>query len=80
VEPRPAVGWVEVANYCGSDMTFTIAGQMYTVGANSNQRIELALGKYTYTASLGLGRYGDINGTVTVQASVVSQLSFTADV
>ncbi len=79
-ESRPAVGWVEVINYCGSDMTFTIAGQMYTVGANSNQRIELAPGEYTYTASLGLGRYGDINGTVTVQAGVVSELWFTADV
>jgi hypothetical protein len=79
-ESRPSVGWVEVVNYCGSDMTFTIAGQMYSVGANSNQRIELAPGEYTYTASLGLGRYGDINGTVTVQPGVVSQLSFTADV
>jgi predicted component of type VI protein secretion system len=79
-EPRPAVGWVEVLNYCGSDMTFTIAGQMYTVGANSNQRIELAPGEYTYTASLGLGRYGDINGTVTVRPGVVSQLPFSADV
>ena len=79
-ESGPTVGWVEVLNYCGSDMTFTIAGQMYAVGANSNQRIELAPGEYTYTASLGLGRYGDINGTVTVQPGVVSQLPFSADV
>jgi hypothetical protein len=79
-EARPAVGWVEVINYCGSDMTFTIAGQMYTVGANSSQRIELSPGEYTYTASLGLGRYGDINGSVTVEAGVISQLSFSAEV
>jgi hypothetical protein len=76
----PTVGWVEVINYCGSDMTFTIEGQMYTVGANSSYRIELPPGEYTYTASLGLGRYGDVNGSVTVQAGVVSQLSFSADV
>jgi hypothetical protein len=79
-EPRPGVGWVEVLNYCGSDMTFTIAGQMYTVGANSSQRIELSPGQYTYTASLGLGRYGDINGSVTVQAGVVTKMPFSADV
>jgi hypothetical protein len=79
-EPRPGVGWVEVLNYCGSDMTFTIAGQMYTVGANSSQRIELSPGEYTYTASLGLGRYGDINGTVTVQAGVVTKMPFSANV
>jgi hypothetical protein len=79
-QARPAVGWVEVINYCGSDMTFTIAGQMYTVGANSSQRIELAPGEYSYTASLGLGRYGDINGSVTVEAGVISQLSFSAAV
>jgi hypothetical protein len=76
----PTVGWVEVLNYCGSDMTFTIAGQMYTVGANSSYRIELSPAEYTYTASLGLGRYADVNGSVTVQAGVVSQLSFSADV
>jgi hypothetical protein len=76
----PTVGWVEVINYCGSDMTFTIAGQMYTVGANSSYRIELSPGEYTYTASLGLGRYADVNGSVTVQAGVISQLSFSADV
>jgi len=79
-EAKPAVGWVEVMNYCGSDMTITIAGQMYTVGANSSQRIELFPGEYTYTASLGLGRYGDINGSVTVEAGVINQLSFSADV
>lgn len=79
-QARPAVGWVEVINYCGSDMTFTIAGQMYTVGANSSYRIELSPGEYTYTASLGLGRYADVNGSVTVEAGVISQLSFSADV
>jgi hypothetical protein len=79
-EAKVAVGWVEVLNYCGSDMTFTIAGQMYTVGANSSQRIELFPGEYPYTASLGLGRYGDINGIVTVQAGVISQLPFSAEV
>jgi hypothetical protein len=79
-QARPSAGWVEVINYCGSDMSFTIAGQMYTVAANSSYRIELSPGEYTYTASLGLGRYGDINGSVTVQAGVVSQLSFSADV
>jgi len=79
-EAKVAVGWVEVLNYCGSDMTFTIAGQMYTVGANSSQRIELFPGEYPYTASLGLGRYGDVNGTVTVEAGVISQLAFSADV
>ena len=79
-EPRPAVGWVEVQNYCGTSMTFTISGQMYTVEANSNRRIELPPGEYTYTASLGLGRFGDINASVTVQAGVVSQLTFSADV
>jgi hypothetical protein len=79
-QARSTVGWVEVINYCGSDMTFTIAGQMYTVGANSSYRIELSPGEYTYTASLGLGRYADVNGSVTVEAGVISQLSFSADV
>ena len=71
---------VEVHDYCGTSMTFTISGQMHTVEANSNRRIELPSGEYTYTASLGLGRYGDITGSVTVQPSVVSQLPFSADV
>ena len=79
-EPGPAVGWVEVQNYCGTSMTFTISGQMYTVEANSNLRIELPPGECTYTASLGLGRFGDINRSVIVQAGVVSQLPFSADV
>lgn len=71
---------VGVHNYCGSSMTFTVFGQMHTVEANPYRRIELPPGEYTYTASLGLARYGDTKGSVTVQAGVVSQLPLTADV
>ena len=61
-------------------MTFTIADQMYIVEGQSTVTIELPPGEYTYTASLGLPRFGDIHGTVTVVAGIVRPVRFTCPV
>jgi hypothetical protein len=83
VTERPAsvlasLGALNVVNYVGETLTFTIVNQAYTVGGNGGQLgINLAPGEYTFTASTpGTGT----NGTLQIIEGAVTQVSVALDV
>jgi hypothetical protein len=67
-----------VTNYCGTEFYFTIAASMYTVEGNSDEFIELAPGRHTYTVSKP--GFVDIHGEITVEAGIMYTMPFTCEV
>ncbi len=61
-------------NFYGSDMTFTINNQQYTVPANGQQFIILDPGQYPWSAFIP-GK-GQAHGTATIEAGKLSGIRF----
>ncbi|MGB3906512.1 MAG: PEGA domain-containing protein, partial [Anaerolineae bacterium] len=69
---------LEVINYCGTPVYFTIADTMYTVEGNGSVSIELPPGEHSYTISKP--GFSDIGGTVYVEAGVLYRYPLTCEV
>ena len=63
---------LEVVNYIGEAVTFTINNQMYTVAANSALSLNLPPGEYTFTASIPKAAE---NGSLRLQPGQMTRLS-----
>lgn len=68
----PANGNLNVINYIGETVTFTINNQAYAVAANSELALNLAPGEYTFTASIPKTA---ANGSLRLQADHTTRLS-----